>query len=137
MSKEKNLSPLELKHIKQYMENPNRPSIQELAVETGHDVPVLKKYIEVLGGLKQEEEIPSNRTELTPEQKTVREAFAAGKGAISMTEGASTLIEEFSGNKSAGKPAQPKGGRSEKSERSIFRGNKPVNGKGDPSGGRY
>ena len=138
MAKQKNLSPLELKYLVDYIKDPNRPTLQEISVEMGHDIPVIEKYIESLGGIPDVvKEIPNNQVNLTQEQIAVRQAFASDhKGAVSMTEGASGMIESATGAKSLTNPPQYKDHKSPKSEKAIFRGNKPLNARGNPNDGR-
>ena len=130
--KQKNLSPLELGHLKKYIDN-QWCSLQELAVEMGSTVESLQSYIEALGGLNLPTPPPPS-DELTPTQQRVRESFAIRSGAVIMTEGSSTLIEKSQGNKSFDNQSpiyvQPK--PSAKQESAIFRGNKPLGAKGNP-----
>ena len=131
MAKQKNLSPLELKHLLKYIDI-QTCTMAELAVEMGHEIDVLEKYIESLGGLKNVP-VPIDNQELTPSQIRIRESFAARSGAVMMTEGASTQIEEAQGNKSFEKPHSFKPeAKSKKSDTHVFRGNKPVNPRANP-----
>ena len=125
MTKQKNLSPLEMGHLKKYIDN-QWCTLQELSVEMGTQPEVLESYIQSLGGLNLPEPPPAP-DELTPSQQRVREAFATRAGAVIMTEGAAGNIEELEKAARFGwKAPNPK------QESAIFRGNKPLGAKGNP-----
>lgn len=132
MAKQKNLSPLELKYLKSYVDNPT-VSLQELSVEMGFDIEVLSKYIEALGGTVDQKKPETTNTDLTPAQIMVRESFATKSGAIMMTEGTAGMIEAVQGDRSMNNSdsLKPKS-TNKKYESSIFRGNKPINPKANP-----